>query len=308
MRRALAAIALLGALAVALAACGVGGGSERNGEVQMTITRDFGAKTLDTTKASGVPEGETVMRFLQKHQDVQTRYGGGFVQSIEGLPGIPDRKIDWFYYVNGIEPSVGAAEQKIVPGDRIWWDRHSWAGAMRSPAVVGSFPEPFLSGEVGKRLPAVLICANDAKAACDEVSKRLSIAGVKQVSRASLGAAPGEKQLRVIVGRYADISRDPAVAQLGKGPQASGVYARPAGGSLELLDQGGRVLRTLSSAGGLVAATRFGEQKPTWVITGTDQAGVEAAAAALNEQDLRNHFAVAIDTGHVVSLPARPSS
>ena len=45
------------------------------------------------------------MRLLQRNFDVKTRYGGGFVQQIDGVAGGREggRRVDWFYYVNGIE-------------------------------------------------------------------------------------------------------------------------------------------------------------------------------------------------------------
>ena len=62
-------------------------------------------------------------------------------------------KRDWFYFVNGIEPDVGAAEIRLRPGDIAWWDYRSWGGRMEQPVVVGAFPEPFLHGWDGKRRP-----------------------------------------------------------------------------------------------------------------------------------------------------------
>ena len=59
----------------------------------------------------------------------------------------------------------------------------------------------------------------------------------------------------------------------------------------------------LGAASGLVAATSAQEERPTWLITGTDDVGVAAAAAALTEDQLRDHFALAIEAGRGVPLP-----
>src|SRR4051794_10706258 len=118
-------------------------------KVGLTVTRDFGAKAVDNPKTGLKPSRDaTVMRLLQSDFDVTTRYGGGFVQEIDGVAGGrgDGRRVDWFFYVNGIESSAGAAERRVAPGDGIWWDRHQWEAAQRIPAVVGSFPEPFLAG------------------------------------------------------------------------------------------------------------------------------------------------------------------
>ena len=81
-----------------------------------------------------------------------------------------------------------------------------------------------------------------------------------------------------------------------------------AGTRLSVLDAGARTVATLGPGTGLVAATRFegetGAQGATWVVTGTDERGVLAAADALEEGALGNHFALAISPGGVaVSLP-----
>ena len=121
------------------------------------MTRDYGAETLvDEATDDDPPESETVIRLLDREADITTRYGGGFVQSIDGLAGAErgGRRYDWFFYVNGIESPVGAADVHVHGGDRIWWDYRDWTDAMRVPAVVGSWPEPFAQASAeGDRQP-----------------------------------------------------------------------------------------------------------------------------------------------------------
>jgi Domain of unknown function (DUF4430) len=294
---------LAGAVAGGAITFGGGGGSGASG-VSVVVSRDFGAKVIERRSSSSVSSGETVMRYMQRRFDVTTRYGGGFVQSIAGLPGNADAREDWFYYVNGIEADKGAASRKLADGDQVWWDHHDWQAAQRVPAVVGSWPEPFLSGEEGRQIPLAITCGGTERA-CDEVRTRLGEEDVKRVSSAGLGAGVGQKLLRIVVGPWKAIKDDPAASLLAKGPAASGVYARPTGAGIELLDEAGKVSRTLTG-GGLIAATRFQDQQPTWIITGSDDTGVEAAAASLREDVLENRFAVAIDQGRGVPLPIRP--
>ncbi len=61
-----------------------------------------------------------------------TRFGGGFVQSIDGLAAGTNggRRSDWFFYVNGIESPIGSAEYDPSGGDRIWWDYRDWSAAI----------------------------------------------------------------------------------------------------------------------------------------------------------------------------------
>jgi Domain of unknown function (DUF4430) len=306
LRAAATAVAI--ACAVATAGCGLGPGAGTS-NVAVTVTRNFGEKPVAAVSASHVHGSETVMRMLERSFHVQTRYGGGFVQSINGLSGDSSRH-DWFYYVNGMEAAKGAATTAVHRGDRIWWDLHDWSVTDSVPAVVGSFPEPFLHGTGGRRLPTTVGCGSDAAAACSRVGANLKAVGVPFASQL-LGAGSGTDSLAVLVGTWRDMRGVIAASLIDKGPGSSGVYARftgPGGQSLQLLDPHGRVVRTLGPGAGLIAATRDQVSAPTWLITGTDVAGVNAAAAALTAARLRDHFAVAVSDGADLPLPLRGGS
>jgi hypothetical protein len=284
-------------LALGAAGCGLGAGKPPSA-VHLTVTRDFGGSVV---RAWSTPRGrgqETVMRLLMRNATVSTRYGGGFVQSIDGVAGGQEagQPVDWFYYVNGVEASTGAASRNVDPGDHIWWDRHDWSQTDHIPAVVGSFPEPFRNGLDGKRLPVRVECAEVSGRACETVRARLRGAGVTAGVAAIGSGVTASQTLRVAVGPWRDLGGDPAVATIGKGPRSSGVYARfaPNGSTLVLLDQDGRVMQTLLAGAGLIAATRTGDDAPKWVVTGTDDAGVERAAQDFAEGALRDRFALAV--------------
>ncbi|MCW2954483.1 MAG: hypothetical protein JWQ48_3653 [Conexibacter sp.] len=299
------AILAVGLLAVVVAGCGLGAGSGST-EARLLVTQDFGAKVIGARIVQDAPSSDTVMRLLARNFTVKTRYGGGFVESIDGLAGgtANGRKVDWLFYVNGIQSDKGAAEVKLHAGDQIWWDRHDWGATQTVPAVVGSFPEPFVHGSGGRRWPVLLECDDPNGAACNEVSDRLSAVGVianKQV----IGTGVGRDTMRIFVGPWQRLRSDVVLRQIDRGPAYGGVYARfdQNGTRLSLLDGQGRVARTLGAGAGLVAATRFQDQAPTWAITGTDVAGVESAAKALTAPQLRDHFALAIDGGRPTSVP-----
>jgi hypothetical protein len=296
-------------VAVVIAGCGVGAGESEDGGATLLVTRDFGVERLGDAKVDTLRDGETVMRAMQRQFDVKTRYGGNFIQAIDDLAGGREdgRPVDWFYYVNGVEAEEGAGSRELSPGDRVWWDRHDWGEAMRIPAVVGSYPEPFLNGINGEKLPVRVDCAPAADRECDEVAKRLISAGVKRASKSSAGSPVGERTLRVVVGLWRDIRTDGALARMEVGPKLSGVYVKfqDRGARMLLLDAEGRTARTVAGGAGLVAATRYEEQAPTWVVTGVDAAGLAAAASAFEEGVLAEHFALAIVDGRGVGLPAR---
>jgi hypothetical protein len=137
------------------------------------------------------------------------------------------------------------------------------------------------------------------------VRTRLEDAGAKVGGMSSVGSQAEGGVLRLLVGPWSAIRRDPAARRLEGGPKVSGVFALPSpkGDHLALLDPRGVKVRSLGAGSGLVAATRFLDQQPTWVVTGTDAVGVDAAAAALDETRLKDHFAVAIENGSGIPLP-----
>ncbi len=301
--------AVAGALlcaALAAAGCGFGAGAGV-GEVTLTVTRDYGARRLSAPVREGASEADTAMRVLDRNAEIATSYGGRFVTAIDGVSEATrgGRRYDWFFFVNGVESSVGAADFPLRGGEAIWWDYRDWSDALYVPAVVGSWPQPFAGGYEGERHPVAVECSG-AGAACGVVRERLHAAGVEPA-----GGSP-QDPIRVLVGPWARLCDDPAAAQLERGPQASGVFAdlARAGGSFELLGlaEDGRVARRFGPGAGFVAATRRAGGPPVWIVSGATGAGVRAAARLLDEADLRGRYAVATEAGQETPLPVRPGA
>jgi hypothetical protein len=261
---------LLG-VAVLLAGCGVGQTGQQ-APAKLTVTRDLGATAVREVEAKG---GSTV---------------GALVR------GEPRGA----RFVNGV---AAGADTTVHGGDRVWAD--AAAASVRTPAVVGSFPEPFLHGIDGKRLPVRIECADARGAVCRQIADRLADYEIP-AARGGLQTARAPETLRVLVGPWSALRPDPAVNALERGPRVSGVYARiaPDGHTIALLDADGRTTRTLGAGSGLVAATKRTDERPTWVVTGTDAAGVASAARAFEEGTLDHRFAVAVSRDLPVALPA----
>jgi hypothetical protein len=289
---------------VALLAAGCGGSADSG--VTLTVSRDFGEKSIQPQKDATAGDGTVLDLLTEKKYTV--RSAGGAVQEIDGLSNgqTQGRPANWGYWVNGIAATQPAGARKLHPGDRVWWDHHDVEAAARVPAVVGAFPEPFLSGNEGKKLPIRLVCMAGAGRSCDEVEKRLQNEDVDAVARSSLQNSIGET-LRILVGPWRQVRQDLAARTLESGPGQSGVFARPSpdGTRIALLDGTGKTVKTLGPGAGLVAATTYPDQQPTWIVTGTDGVGVAAAAAALTEDELDGRFAIAIDQGDALALPVR---
>ena len=90
------------------------------------------------------------MRALASEADLETRYGGRFVQSVNGIEGSLGEQHDWFWFVNGYEGDRSAASYTLRDGDVAWLDYRAWEREGEARVVVGAFPEPFVHGYEGK--------------------------------------------------------------------------------------------------------------------------------------------------------------
>jgi hypothetical protein len=301
-RRGTAVATALLLAALAAAGCGVGPGAEV-GSVELSVSRDYGSRSI-LQRSVAANESDTVMRVLEGSADITTRYGGGFVESIDGLAEDQrdGRPYDWFFYVDGIESPIGAADYDLRGGERIWWDYRDWLATNHVPAVVGSWPAPFTHGYEGHQHPVAVECRGGG-VACGAARRALEDEGVTVSAGLPSGA------IRVLVGPWARLRSDPAAAMLEAGPAESGVFAEfdESGGAyrLEGLDEAGEAARRFGADAGIVAATRRLEAPPVWLVTGATAAGVRAASELLDASKLRDHYAVATEEGRETALPMR---
>lgn len=274
--------------AAALAGCG-GGADSGPEEMALTVTRDFGATSLVELTGERVPPPPGLARILRRYPQARARAS---------------------LFVNGILADAAPAKVRVHGGDRVWLDQHGPTVAPAIGAVVGSFPEPFLHGTGGKRLPVRVECDAPRSGPCAAVAEKLVGLGVV-AGRSALSRSAADDTLRVLVGPWQRLrGGDFEANSIDAGPRESGVFARfdTSGERLEVLDVSGRPVRTLGAATGLVAAIAVPERRPVWFVTGTDAAGVQAAARAFDESVLADRFALAIsdDLPVAAPLPRRP--
>ena len=307
--------ALLVSLLLVLGRCRglrAGRGGEQEGGASLLVTRDFGARELGTRRRRPDPRRRdrdaAAAARLRRRDALRRRLRAGDQRHRRRAPGRPARS-------TGSTTSTASSPRTARPRTRS--RRATGCGGTTTTgapppdvlAVVGAFPEPFLSGTGGKKLPVRLDCAPSAEEACDEVAERL---------------ADGGRQRRPLGGRRASAARACCGSRSGTGarsgatpPCASSRRARRRPACTRGRPPDGRRDRAARrprasvdaharAGGGLVAATRLGGEAPTWVVTGTDDVGVAAAAAAVQEGTLRNRFAVAVEAGRPTPLPILP--
>ena len=267
----------------ALAGCGSSTGEDSDG-ISIMVTRDYGATDLAPLTREPVPPAGGLARILARHPNPR----GG--QSL---------------FVNGIGTDEPLSELEVHGGDRVWLDQHKPGAARDVRAVVGAFPEPFVHGIDGKRLPVRVECDDPRSGPCAAVAKKLVALGVV-AGRSVISRSAADDTLRILVGPWKRLrGRDIEADSIDAGPRESGVFARFDGSAdrLVVLDAAGRTARTLGAGTGFIATTAEPDRRPVWFVTGTDDAGVAAAVRAFDESVLADRFALAISRDLPVAVP-----
>jgi hypothetical protein len=283
--------------------------------IRVIATQNFGQELMFDEILEVTPDS-SAMAALEKVAEVETAYGGGFVDAINGFrsgfTGSGKAKRDWFIYVNGIQSNVGALDYMMRPGDIEHWDFHDWSFRHFIPAMVGAFPEPFLHGYSGKKQPTLIVYSDNLKEAAQELKNGLAQLGVNDaslISDSKLTVSDKEASNLILL----STADNELISELNQNWKKLGFFARFENGNLIALDAKGETAATYNTATGLIQATQnpwnpngIGAcENVAWVVTGTDESGVRGAIDTLLEHhtQLKYAFAVVIANGEIIKIP-----
>jgi hypothetical protein len=283
--------------------------------VRIVATRDFGRELMFDERLE-LPPGSSAMAALQKVAEVETDYGGGFVDAIDGVrsgfTGREKTKRDWFIYVNGIQSNVGALDYTLRPGDVEHWDYHDWGFQQSIPAIIGAFPEPFRHGFDGGKRPTVVVYSAGLLKEAEEIQDVLVSLGVSDVSINGAGGltVSAKEASNLVLLATAD---NELILELNRNWKKFGLFAYFEDGNLVVLDARGEIDSTYSADAGLIQATQNpwnpngtgACENVVWLVTGTDEEGVKAAVDAVinHPAQLQYAFAAVIAGGEIIRIP-----
>lgn len=284
-------------------------------EVSVVVTKDFGKEVL-LKQTTGIEPGTTAMDALQMVANVETKYGGGFVSAINGVgseyEGANKSKKDWFFYINGIASNVGARDYVLQDGDIEHWDFRNWSYHQFVPAIIGDFPQPFLSNHKGRVKPTVIAYEQQFKDRAQALAIRLKELGICEVSAViydQLSKVDREQSNLILLGSHDNVF----ISELNNAHKRLGFYAYFQEGKLVVLDAEGKVASEYGTSTGLIQATQNlwnpkgigAGENVVWMISGTDADGVKEATGALinHHEDLWYAYAAVITEGKIVRVP-----
>ena len=292
------------------------GASITEGEIQarVVVTRNFGNQLM-LDELVMVDRGATAMDALMQVADVETAYGGGFVNAINdvrsGYTGGITSKEDWFISINGITSNTGALDYSLHPGDTEHWDFHDWSFHQFVPAIIGDFPEPFLHGYGGVVYPTVIAYQDGWEGDAERIADRLGELGVEDVATTNIGELPAatKESSNIVLLGTPDY---PLIAEINLVWNRLGLYIHSQD-SLKLFGPKGELTAEYGAGTGFIQATQslwnpkgIGVcENVVWVVSGTDEAGVESAVDTIinRHHDFKYACAVVIASGEIVRVP-----
>jgi len=303
-------------LATFLCACSAAPSQEAGAiTVRVVATRNFGQELMfDETLE--LPTATPAMTALESVADVETAYGGGFVNAINGVSsgftGTQQTMTDWFLYINGIQARTGALDYALNDGDIQHWDFHVWGFRQSVPAIIGDFPEPLGHGYGGKVSLTIIAYADDLAKEADNLENQLSQLGVNNISTKRLSELSADEKESANLILLGTIDSE-LISELNDIWDRLGFFAHFEEEKLVVFNAEGEIATEYGAGVGLIQATQNpwnpkgigAAENVVWLISGTDTAGVKSALDALINHPARLQYAGAavIASGEIIRIP-----
>lgn len=267
--------------------------------VTVLLTRDYGREVL-AEKIVAPEKGDTVMDVMLRHFDVETAYGGGFVNSIEGLSsgftGAADgqkrgTKQDWFYYIDGIMAEAGAGQFPVAGVSEIAWDYHGWANSMVVRTRIDAWPERFAGRQVdlagGASFEKQIA---DLKTTAEAFGGKAVLAALESMDIEALDRDT------VFVGTWEELEKIDFARRFFEERERAGLFAAFTEEGLVLFDDGNMETGKFGSGALVVCFEKsYGSDAMVLLIVGNDVSLIEEAAALFADPEfLKGFFTLAV--------------
>ena len=290
-------------------------GTADEDHVRVVVTVGFGAETL-VDEVVPLLQGMTALDALQQVAETKTAYGGGFVEAINGIgsEGTQSGKgrQDWFYYMNGFLARSSSAGYVLRPRDVEQWDYHGWAAGQTVSATLQAFPAAMVSGYNGQAFPSIVAFGGDFEEEAMHIATLVDNAGAMDVRPLPIGDLTLEEKqshnLVVVVGASASY-----VQELNENRERVGLFVEFEDSTLHAFAANGAE-EVYGGSVGLLAAIQSPSnpsgtgvcENIVFLVTGTDDGGVRAAAKALDalEGDAANWPSAIVVDGVLMQVPA----
>lgn len=275
-------------------------------QVTLRITKSFSQQPI--LHLSDKTRPLNVIELLKAHTDLKTGFGGGFVNSINGIQSVSKNgeTKDWFYYVNGILAPVGAKQYQLHHEDMIWWDFHHWKEGISISALVGAYPHPFLGGYRGKKKKTVVAHAEGFQALGQMWAEDLEKHHVDNVQTAELSAMKDfTKSYLLLIGAYKDLVKNKQTLKFFENADKLGFFVRfNSEEKLELRYFDGKPAKKIDGGATLIAG-KVGQNGAVWIVTGNQSQSIKEISKLFLAASDKTQFGcgIALSKHEIITLP-----
>lgn len=284
----------------------------KNQNVNLIISKDFGSEEVYDEELE-IKKDTSVMEIMEENLEIETAYGGGFINSINGIKsGFTDskdkKKVDWFYYVNGNLSQVGAEDYYLNSEDVVIWDYHDWSGENYISSIIGAYPRNFTNGYDGNILKTELRYSNKYKEDSKKLSEFLKTQGVEGIEEKDLDEKDieNEEVNTIAIGNWDEVSKISYINDI-YNEEVNGLFFKIED-SIKALDYNKKVSKEYKK-GAVIAAIPKGYSTGAnlWIIIGNDEKSIEDAVKVLYEtpEKINGKFAAVVSDNEIVNIPVK---
>jgi hypothetical protein len=281
--------------------------------VVLLVTRDYGSEEI-LKETVEFEKYWTVLDALDANSEIITEHGGSFISGINGFEsyseGASGKRMDWFYYINGICADVGPLDYDLNEGDVVWWDYHEWKSMdSTNSTVIGSYPEPFVHGYRGEVAETTIMCSVKNSDLASELRESLMDKGAATVEISEIDNSIIEDRVGpvIVLGEWEELDGVEYINKFNEAYKRNGTYIYYTGEGLELMDNSNEKIMSLKDGSGSIMShgDGLGDENPLWIISGVDSTGLEKAIKLLTENSdkIYSTYSVAVGDNEVIKLP-----
>jgi|LGOV01.1.fsa_nt_gb hypothetical protein len=271
-----------------------------NIQVEVIVSENFGNRIIDK-KTIKIDSDLTVMDIMLDNFEVETVYGGSFINAIGNLEsGFTNKnkkkKYDWFYYVNGISAEVGADEYYLDEGDQIVWDYHNWESGSGLNSIISAYPSNF------DAVTTEILYTYEFLDESEKLSKYLGDCHIALLNEESL---ENTQVSSIVIAKDSELRDIEFIENIYNNARKVGLYYE-IDNSIKALDYKGNTVEEYEKAAVIVSiAKSYGEEAILWLITGNDREQISKAIDILIEKPdkVEGAFSVLVTNEEIIKLP-----
>ncbi|MCT4507361.1 MAG: DUF4430 domain-containing protein [Tepidibacter sp.] len=299
-------------LTFSLIGCG-GTSISQNEKVNLIVSKNFANEQIYNEQLDFVKD-TSVMEIMEEHLEIEKAYGGGFVNSINGLKsGFTDskdkKKLDWFYYINGNLAQVGSDDYYLSSGDTIIWDYHDWSSENYISSIIGAYPNNFTKGVEGSVLKLEIRYSEEFKEESENVFKFLKSKGLKELDQRKLDDKDIENEEinTIIIGSWDEVSNIKYINDI-YNKEINGLFFSIDSDIIKALDYNKKTSKEYQKGAVITSMPKgYGYYSNLWIITGNDEVSIKKAAKLLyeNSEKIKGKISVLVSGSEILNIPIK---